>query len=86
MSAEVAVAFGLVFLAAGYSFAFTDVGAWMVFAGAGMLATGVLLCMPLPTAVGALAGPLIAIALLLLLYLDRRGDRPRTFAAPPRRV
>jgi hypothetical protein len=61
-----------VFLAAGDSFAFTEVGAWMVFAGAGMIATGVSLWTPLPTAVGALAGPSMALVLLALLHLDRR--------------
>jgi hypothetical protein len=61
-----------VFLAAGYSFAFTEVGAWMVFAGAGMIATGALLWTPLPTAVGALVGPSRALVLLALLHLDRR--------------
>ena len=68
---QVAVAFGLIFLAAGYSFAFTEVGAWMVFAGVGMIGTGVLLWTPLPTVVGAVTGPLMTIALIVLLYFDR---------------
>lgn len=68
---QICAVFGLIFVALGYSSAFTDVGAWLVFAGAGMLTTAALLWAPFPTWVGALAGPTFTIVLLVMLYLDR---------------
>ena len=64
---------GVLFIAGGYAAAFTLVGAWMVFIGVGMLASAVLLWTRLPTLVGALAGPLVTVALLLHLWFEFRG-------------
>jgi hypothetical protein len=70
---QIAAAFGLIFLALAYSGMFADVEMWLVAAGVGMLATGILLWTPAPTAVGALAAPAMTIAILVLLWLDQPG-------------
>ncbi|MGE3858130.1 MAG: hypothetical protein AB7G21_14325 [Dehalococcoidia bacterium] len=68
---QICAVFGVIFVGLGYSAAFTDVGAWLVFAGAGMLTTAALLWAPLPTVLGALAGPTFTVVLLALLWYER---------------
>lgn len=68
---QVCAVFGVIAVALGYAAAFTDVGAWLVFAGAGMLTSAALLWTRLPAWAGALAGPAITAALLVQLYLER---------------
>jgi hypothetical protein len=68
---QICAVFGVIFVALGYSAAFTDVGAWLVFAGAGMITTAVLLWAPFPTYLGALAGPAFTVVLLALLWWER---------------
>ena len=46
-------------------------GAWLVIAGAGMITTAALLWAPLPTYLGALAGPAFTVVLLVLLWWER---------------
>ena len=70
---QIAVAFGLIFLALAYSGLFADVELWLVAAGVGMIVTGVLLWTPLPSVVTAITAPAMTIAFLVLLWLDRRG-------------
>ena len=69
---QICAGFGLIFITLGYSAAFTDVGAWLVFASFGMMTSAALLWTRLPSVVGALAAPLITVTLLVLLWLDRR--------------
>ncbi len=69
---QVCAVFGLPFVAGGYLAAFTVVGAWLVFIGMGMLVSAALLWTRLPTAIGALAGPLISVALIVSLWFDLR--------------
>lgn len=61
--------FGLFFLAAGYLDAFPGVTEPLMFAGIGMMVTALLLWAPAPTVVGASAGPIVTIGLLVWLWL-----------------
>ena len=67
---QVCAVFGVLFVAGGYAAAFTEVGAWLVFVGFGMVVSAALLWTRLPAVVGALAGPLVTIALLVKLSIE----------------
>ena len=72
---QIAVAFGLIFLALAYSSMFPALEVWVVAAGALMLTAGALLWTPLPTAVTVIAAPAATAVLVALLALDRLGWR-----------
>jgi len=67
------IVFGPLFVVGGFGFAFTDPGAILVYFGAGMLCSGLLLKTRIPVVAACAAGVAVFAALTVWLIVERSG-------------